>query len=150
MMSLMEKYLDLPPIWLAGFLAVVWALGGIGAVFGWFGDVAGAALVGMGLALMGLAVQRMTQARTTVMPHRQASHLVTEGVFRFSRNPIYLGDVLILLGACLIWDAPLGIGLVPVFVLVIRARFILPEEATLAVAFGADFTAWAARVRRWL
>ena len=89
-------------------------------------------------------------ARTTVIPRRNPAALVTGGVFRLTRNPIYLGDAALLTGAILWWDAPAALPLVPAFVWLITRRFIRDEEARLRAAFGADFDRWAARVRRWL
>jgi protein-S-isoprenylcysteine O-methyltransferase Ste14 len=119
-------------------------------VFGVAGDVGGGLLVLAGLGLMALAVWEMGRRRTTIIPRRAASTLVTTGVFRRSRNPIYLGDALLLLGACLILDSLLGFLLLPLFVWVINTRFIDGEETHLQQAFGAEFTEWSAQVRRWL
>ena len=146
------KWIDLPPVWLALFAALGWGqaawvpLGTFGAV----GDWLGGALVVVGLALAVAAAVEFRRARTTLIPHEEPSAIVTSGVYRFSRNPIYLGDALILAGLGLRWDSVLALGLVPVFVAVITARFILPEEGRLGARFGAEFDAWAGRVRRWL
>ena len=113
-------------------------------------DLAGGMLVGLGLIVMGLAVVEMTRQKTTVVPHMEASHLVTKGIFARSRNPIYLGDALVLAGLALRWDSPVALVLVPVFMAIITWRFIIPEEMRLASKFGADFTAYCARTRRWV
>ncbi|MBM1219447.1 isoprenylcysteine carboxylmethyltransferase family protein [Ponticoccus sp. SC2-23] len=147
------KWIDLPPIWLAGFIVCTFALGraGIfGGVFGDWADLPGAVLVGLGVLLMLLAVVQMTRHRTTVIPHRDADALVTTGIFGLSRNPIYLGDALVLAGAVLIFGPPVACLLVPLFMLVIRQRFILPEEARLSRRFGSEFESYARRVRRWI
>lgn len=146
-----RQMIDLPPVWLAAFAALVWAAGAVVPVeTGAAGEWAGAALVAVGLALMAGAAWEMWRARTTIVPHRRPAALVTGGVFRLSRNPIYLGDALILAGLCLRWDAPHALVLVPAFAAVIASRFIRPEEARLRAAFGGAFEAWAARTRRWL
>jgi protein-S-isoprenylcysteine O-methyltransferase Ste14 len=75
--------------------------------------------------------------------------MVTTGVFAWSRNPIYLADALMLLGAILWLDAVLALPLVAVFVWLIQTRFIRDEEARLTLAFGPEFDLWAARTRRW-
>ncbi len=147
------KWLDLPPIWLAGFMALGWAIGhwfpGLTAESGWL-RVTGRTLIGTGLVLMLLAVIQMRRARTTIIPHRQPAALVTKGVFRFSRNPIYLGDALILTGAILWWGAVLALPLIPVFLWLITQRFIRPEEKRLRAGFGGDFADWCDSTRRWL
>lgn len=145
------KWIDLPPVWLALFAALGWAQAAVWpvAAFGAWGDWIGAALVVLGLALAVAAALEFRRARTTIIPHGMPSAIVTSGVYRISRNPIYLGDALILAGLGLRWDSALALVLVPVFVAVVTARFIVPEEARLRARFGAEFEEWAARVRRW-
>ena len=75
---------------------------------------------------------------------------MTGGIFRFSRNPIYLADLLILCGFALIWGRVLGFLLVPVLAILLQRRFILPEEARMREKFGAAFDAYVAQTRRWL
>jgi protein-S-isoprenylcysteine O-methyltransferase Ste14 len=144
--------IDLPPIWLAAFVAVVFALGRLMPlpVFGAAGDAVAILLVVAGIVLTTAAALQMMQARTTVIPHRQPQALVTGGVFRLSRNPIYLADAGFLLAAILWFDALLALPLLPVFIWLIQRRFILPEEARLRAGFGTGFEAWAGRVRRWI
>jgi protein-S-isoprenylcysteine O-methyltransferase Ste14 len=148
----MPKLFDWPQIWLAVFITAVWGVDQMLPlhVFGIAGDVGGGMLILIGLGLMALAVFEMGRARTPVIPRRAPLHLVTSGVFRLSRNPIYLGDVAILLGVCLILDTLLGAVLVPLFVWTITVRFIEGEEAGLTRAFGAAYLDWSARVRRWV
>lgn len=85
-----------------------------------------------------------------MIPRQTPSALITTGIFRLSRNPIYLADLLILAGFSLIWGKPLGLVLVPVLAWILFARFIQGEEARLRAMFGAEFEAYAARTRRWL
>jgi protein-S-isoprenylcysteine O-methyltransferase Ste14 len=142
--------IDLPPVWLAGHVAVAWVLALISpAVFGGVGDWLGPALVALGVGITFVAAAQMTLARTTVIPRRNPSAMVTTGVFAWSRNPIYLADALMLLGAILWLDAILALPLVAVFVWLIQTRFIRDEEARLTLAFGPEFDLWAARTRRW-
>ena len=144
------RWLDLPPVWLALCLGLAWASRGILA---WGADplrLVGTGLVALGVALMIAAAWQMARARTTIVPRQDPSALVTSGVFRVSRNPIYLGDALILAGFSLRWDAPLGLILVPGFMALIARRFIAGEEARLSAAFGSAFAAWSATTRRWL
>ena len=113
------------------------------------GVICGNGPVALGALAMVAAVGQMTLQRTTVIPRRNPSSLVTGGLFAWSRNPIYLGDALILTGAILWLDAVLALPLVASFVWVIRTRFIRDEEARLTLAFGPEFDLWAARTRRW-
>ncbi|SNX71295.1 protein-S-isoprenylcysteine O-methyltransferase Ste14 [Cereibacter ovatus] len=146
------KHLDLPPMWLFLFVIAALALDRLlpFGLFGVPGDVAGVALGLLGLGLSALAARRMRARSTPVMPHREASALVTDGLFRLSRNPIYLANVLILLAVLLWIDAPLGLPLVPAFMWVLTRRFIEPEETRLRRLFGEGFDRWAARTRRWI
>ncbi len=148
------KWVDLPPVWLLGFVLATWWIGandpfalGFGGPWAQF---AGGILVGGGLILMLLAVVEMRKWRTTVVPHREADHLVTSGIFKRTRNPIYLGDALILAGLILRFDAPLALPLVPIFVWVIERRFILAEEDRLRRRFRMDFARYERDVRRWI
>lgn len=150
-MRKVPAFIDFPPVWLLLHLAVAWVLSLVPIrFFGDPGDWVGGALVAAGIVVTLLAALEMTKARTTVIPHRDPSRLVTTGVFRFSRNPIYLSDALILTGAILWWDAVLSLPLVAIFVRLITARFIKDEEARLTMAFSAEFDLWAARVNRWI
>lgn len=143
------RRIELPPVWLVAFIALVWAVGQWMPVPVPFGGLAGGVLVLAGLGLMVLAGLEMMRARTTIIPRSTPTALVTSGIFAFTRNPIYLGDALILAGLCLRWDAPQALILVPLFGWIIARRFIEGEERVLRAAFGADFDNWAARVGRW-
>jgi protein-S-isoprenylcysteine O-methyltransferase Ste14 len=147
----MMHWIDMPPVWLAGAIALVWALDRF-VPFGGFGVLAafGPVLVVAGLVLVVGSVVQMTARRTTFIPKSAPAALVTTGFFRLCRNPIYLADALVLGGVILWWDAPLSLPVLPGFVLIITARFILAEEAVLRAAFGPAFEAWTARTGRWL
>ncbi|QIE42184.1 methyltransferase family protein [Meridianimarinicoccus aquatilis] len=151
----MTKWIDLPPVWLCLFLVLTWLQatrlpfgGDLGA--GALGDLIGGLLVGGGLVLMVLAFVEMRRAKTTVIPHMTPHALVTTGIFRRTRNPIYLGDALILTGLAFRWDAWPSLVLVPLFVWVITDRFILSEEARLQEQFGASFERYTEETRRWV
>jgi protein-S-isoprenylcysteine O-methyltransferase Ste14 len=148
------KWIDLPPVWLGVFVVLVWGMGQMLPTT-WVlvhpvASFLGGLLVGAGLVLMLLAALAMRRHRTTIMPHQEAAHLVTDGVFRFSRNPIYLGDVLILAGLILRWGVVPGWLMLPVFVVVLTRRFILPEEDRLRRRFRAEFARYVTQTRRWL
>ncbi len=150
----MLKWIDIPPMWLLGFAVLAWlqavhASVGLSFGGGW-ADFAGGLLVGGGLVLMLLAFAEFRRHRTTVIPHMEAERLITSGIFKRSRNPIYLGDALILLGLILRWDAVLALPLVPVFVWVIEKRFIVAEEDRLRRKFRAEFARYCQKTRRWL
>jgi protein-S-isoprenylcysteine O-methyltransferase Ste14 len=90
--------------------------------------------------------------KTTMNPIKpsSASVLVTSGVFRFTRNPMYLSLLLYLLAWALYLSNWLALLLVPLFVLYINRFQIAPEERTLSSLFGPEYAAYKGRVRRWL
>ncbi len=148
------KWVDLPPVWLVLFLVLAWTQAQyvpMGLGFGGAGaDFIGGLLVGGGLVLMALAVYEMNRNKTTIVPHRDADHLVTSGIYSRSRNPIYVGDLLILGGLILRWDAVLSLPLIPIFLWVIEKRFVIPEENRLRRKFRADFARYCDKTRRWI
>jgi protein-S-isoprenylcysteine O-methyltransferase Ste14 len=113
-------------------------------------DYLGALLLLAGIALDVWAVILFRRARTGIRPFQPAAALVVDGPYRFTRNPMYLGMVLILVGLALRlgslspWLAP------PLFVALIQQRFIRAEEAFMQDTFGADYARYRAGVRRWL
>jgi len=148
------KLIDIPPVWLAGFLLIAWGQprlfdAGLSIESG-VTDFLGGLMVGGGVILMVLALLEFRRHRTTPLPHGQAERLITSGIFKRTRNPIYLGDVLILAGLILRWDAVLALPLVPVFAWIIERRFILAEEKRLRRTFRAAFARYEAEVRRWV
>ncbi|MEB8385953.1 isoprenylcysteine carboxylmethyltransferase family protein [Rhodobacteraceae bacterium KMM 6894] len=148
------KWMDLPPVWLAGALALAWAQArfwSLGLGFGGgFADFLGGVLIGGGLILIALAAWEMRRAHTTLIPNREADKLVTSGIFKRSRNPIYVGDALILAGFILRWDAVPALILLPCFVWIIEKRFVIPEENMLRRKFRADFARYMQKTRRWV
>ncbi|WP_292293360.1 isoprenylcysteine carboxylmethyltransferase family protein [Marivita sp.] len=150
----MMKYVDIPPVWLLAALGVAWwqkTYFDQGLSFGpvW-ADLLGGLLVGGGLVLIALAAYEMRRHRTTIMPHETPDALVTSGIFKRSRNPIYLADSLILTGMILYWDAVLSLPLIPIFIWWIEKHFILAEEKLLRRNFRADFARYEKQTRRWL
>jgi len=144
------REIDIPPLWLAIFASAGWAIGQLVPVSVPYGRVIGMGLVGVGLLLMCLAAAQMVLRHTTFIPRRDPAALVTGGIFALSRNPIYLGDAIALTGLLLVWNAVLGLWLVPLFMVFITRRYILGEEAMIGAHFGADYDAYRARTRRWL
>ena len=112
-----------------------------------------AALALAGIALAVAGIREFRAARTTVNPMHpeQAAAMVTGGVYRMTRNPMYLG-MFCLLAAWAAWLGRVAPPLVvlPVFVLYMNRFQIQPEERALAQRFGPAFREYAARVRRWI
>ncbi|KAF0807517.1 hypothetical protein A167_02849 [Alcanivorax sp. S71-1-4] len=88
--------------------------------------------------------------RTTILPQRAASTLVTQGPFRFSRNPIYLSFALLHLACAIANGSPGMLLTLPLVVVVMDRHVIAAEEAFHQRQFGAAWQAYRARVRRWL
>jgi protein-S-isoprenylcysteine O-methyltransferase Ste14 len=105
-------------------------------------------LAGLGFAFG--AVNQFRKAQTTVDPHGSVSAIVTSGPYRFSRNPIYLGLVCLLIGFPLIFKTYWGLILSPVFIMLMNTLVIQHEEAYLEKKFGDVYTSYKSRVRRWL
>jgi len=144
------KHLNTPPVWLIGFMAAAWGLARLWAPLGNLLLWPGRGLVAAGIVLIVWSALAFRQARTTIAPHQPPSALVETGPYRFSRNPIYLADLIILAGAALILGAPLALILLVPFREVLRHRFILPEEVVLERDLGPAYLDYKARVRRWL
>jgi protein-S-isoprenylcysteine O-methyltransferase Ste14 len=111
-----------------------------------------AVLVLLVVLLLATAKTALVRAGTT-LDHRHpdnASHLVTTGVYRFTRNPIYLATLLVLLAwAGLLWN-PVSACVSAAYVLYMNRFQIRPEERMLRSLFGQDYAEYARRVRRWL
>ena len=107
-------------------------------------------LVAVGLGVAFSAVTQFIRARTTLDPHGSVSEIVTDGVYRFSRNPIYLGFLCLLVGFPFIFRSFWGLILSPLFILLMNALVIQHEEAYLEEKFGEAYTSYKSRVRRWL
>lgn len=109
-------------------------------------------LIAAGAAFDLLGLIAFYQSRTTINPLRpeRTSTLVTGGIYRITRNPMYVGMALFLLAWAVYLSALLPFAGVPVFMLYITRFQIQPEERVLESLFGAEFLNYAARVRRWL
>ncbi|MGC5700777.1 isoprenylcysteine carboxylmethyltransferase family protein [Pseudomonas sp. NFXW11] len=107
-------------------------------------------VLGLGVALLGAVAFR--QARTTVNPLKPeaASALVSSGIYRYTRNPMYLGFALVLTAWGLYLAAPLALLGVAGFILYMNRWQIAAEEQALGRLFGSEFAAYRQQVRRWL
>lgn len=108
--------------------------------------------VAVGLALDLISIGAFRKAKTTVTPltPEKATSLVVTGLYRYTRNPMYLGLLLILSGIAIWLGSPINGMILIAFVGYITAFQIAPEEARLVKLFGSDYKRYRARVRRWL
>ena len=112
--------------------------------------VAGWLLIVLGLGVMLWAVWTFTRARTSVLPFRPASAMVTSGPYRFSRNPMYVGLTLLYVGLALLTGMAWPLVMLPLALVALTGLVIRREERYLEGAFGGEYAAYRARVRRWL
>ncbi|MFT6723666.1 MAG: protein-S-isoprenylcysteine O-methyltransferase Ste14 [Arenicella sp.] len=107
-------------------------------------------IVGVGIAV--LAIKQFQQAQTTVNPLRpaSASRLVTSGVFKLSRNPMYLGMVLVVLSSVVFYGSAWCLLAVAAFIAFISRFQIVPEERAMKALFGDQFDSYKLRTRRWV
>ena len=117
-------------------------------VFPW--RLVGVVFLLIGLILNLLADQAFKKHDTTVKPFEESNALVTGGVFNISRNPMYLGMTLILLGIALLLGSATPFGVVVILAVLFDRVFIAPEERMLEETFGDQFRQYRNRVRKWI
>ena len=110
----------------------------------------GLGVIGMSLGVMGVTQFRKAQTTPNPQALEKVSSLVTSGIYRYSRNPMYLGLVLILLGWAFYLSHFLAFVLLPVFILYMTRFQIQPEEQMMARKFGKTYQAYLNKVRRWI
>ena len=111
---------------------------------------AGAALIPIGLAFIVLPARQFQTRGTTIKPFQDATVLVSDGFFAVSRNPMYLGMVIVVGGVAVLLGSLSPFIVVASFAIVLDRRFVLPEEKALEQSFGNAFREYRTRVRRWL
>jgi protein-S-isoprenylcysteine O-methyltransferase Ste14 len=123
-----------------------WSLtaGGTAAV------VAGVLLISLGAMIALAGVRRFRRAGTTVLPFGGTSELVISGVYRFTRNPMYLGMTLAYAGATLLLNSVWCALFLPAVLMSIYVLVVRPEERYLSQKFGDQYTRYTAKVRRWI
>lgn len=112
----------------------------------------GALFIAAGILIEVISVFAFLKARTTVTPLKpeKASALVVSGLYRISRNPMYLGLLILLIGWALRIANPVTFVFVPVFAVYMTVFQIKPEEAALEEKFGVAYRDYQSNVRRWL
>ena len=141
----------LPPMMLAlfmvGGIALDWLIPmNWGHGWGWFGLV----LVIGALAFAKWAIKTFEAAGTNVPPNMPATAIVTDGPFKYSRNPMYLSMVVLYLGVAMLADAPVMLLLAVALFAVLNNKVIKAEEDYLEAKFGDEYRAYKERTYRWV
>jgi protein-S-isoprenylcysteine O-methyltransferase Ste14 len=144
-----------PPLIVAGLAVAAFTLGrllplGRSVLSGEMTAAVGVAVIVAALGLDLAAMLTMRRQRANILPHRAATALVTTGPFAMSRNPIYLGNTLLLAGAGLLLGNAWFLAASGVGVWLVTRLAIVREEAHLAVRFGEAWVTYAEATPRWL
>ncbi|PWK14775.1 protein-S-isoprenylcysteine O-methyltransferase Ste14 [Psychrobacter immobilis] len=110
----------------------------------------GLGVMGLSLGIMGVTQFRIAQTTPNPQALEKVSSLVTSGVYQYSRNPMYVGLVLILLGWAFYLSHFLAFVLLPIFILYMTRFQIQPEERMMAQKFGKTYQDYLNKVRRWI
>ena len=116
------------------------------------GSVFGSFMISIGLIIILSAIIQFKKYKTTITPLNpsNATKLIVHGIYKFSRNPMYLGLLLILSGISIIQNPIGGLLFVPSFILYITHFQIIPEESAMLDLFKDDFLEYKENVRRWI
>ena len=144
-----------PPAALVVIAGAMWAVSLVGPSLGLRDPIR--MVVAIAIALAGASIDLFSavsfrRARTTVNPMKpeRTSVLVTSGAYRFSRNPMYVGLLLVLVAWALFLNSAWALMGPAIFVLYMNRFQIAPEEKVLAATFGAAYSTYKSSVRRWL
>ncbi len=144
-----------PPVLLVSAIAAAWLLTR-SAPLPWPGlDDTPAHWVGLGFGIAGLllivfALKALVEHRTTFLPNKASTALVTTGPYARFRNPIYLGEALLLLYAAEITKSVWFVAAALIFGVLVTALQIIPEERHLEATFGDAYLDYKSRTRRWI
>lgn len=113
-------------------------------------EVLGIGLVAAGFAISFAGAGLFMRRNTAIIPYKPASALVTSGIYRWTRNPMYLGMALIYAGLAIFLSSLAALVLLLVVITTVQTQVIAREEAYLERAFGADYVDYKKRVRAWI
>ena len=148
------RYIPIPPVILFVLAGLMWLIS-LGHI--WMFSFSGQLFVALGIGLFGLFVVILSKrlfhkAKTTWTPFRPetSTTLVVCGLYRFSRNPMYVGLLLILIAWGVFLGDFLALLLIPLFIIPMNRFQIIPEEHALESLFGDEYKNYKSRVRRWI
>jgi len=113
-------------------------------------DILTGGLLIAGVIVMVAGAGLLRSRRTAIIPFKPATCLVDTGIYRVTRNPMYLGMTLTYAGLAILLDSLGALVLLPVILATMQSQVIAREEAYLERAFGRDYLAYKGRVRRWI
>ena len=152
--SSLLKFSRVPPAWIFPSVLLAWLLGKYVPVFVWlptpWNYLAAAVVWFAALALTGAAARELARNKTSLYPNGESTTLVTSGLYRYTRNPMYVGMSMLVLGAALFTGAVSALLGVVLFCGAIQQLFIIPEEQRMLGWFGDDYQAYCKKVRRWV
>ena len=149
----MQRPKLLPPHYFAAAIAAMGALHFLLPLYRWLSPpwtFAGGVLLIVGIAMSANASGLFTRAQTPVVPFERSTALVTAGIFGWTRNPMYLGLIVALAGVAIVLGTLSPLCVLPVFIQIIRVRFVAGEERFLEGIFGERYLAYKQTVRRWI
>jgi protein-S-isoprenylcysteine O-methyltransferase Ste14 len=110
----------------------------------------GIGIIAFGLFIIMWPAVTFGKVGTPIKPFEGSTHLVTNGMYRITRNPMYLGMVVVLLGIAVLFGNTSPFLVAPMFGWLIQTKFVKLEEALLEKTFGDEYFRYKQRVRRWL
>ena len=110
----------------------------------------GLGLIGLGFLLAFNSIARFIRAKTGVVPFSESTTLITEGFYKYTRNPMYVGMNSFLLGLLIILNNLINFIFLIIFFFIVRNLFVIKEEVQMEETFGEDYLTYKGNVRRWL
>jgi len=112
--------------------------------------IIGLCLIGFGFLLAFNSIARFVRAKTGIVPFSESTTLITEGFYKYTRNPMYLGMNFFLLGLLVILNNPINFIFLIIFFFIVRNFFVIKEELQMKQTFGEEYLLYKDKVRRWL
>jgi protein-S-isoprenylcysteine O-methyltransferase Ste14 len=143
----------IPPVYLFMTLLLMWFMQSYFPIYQYIHEpVTYTGVVGViaGIVMAAISAGMFKKAGTGIVPFDEATALVKAGFYRFTRNPMYLGMFLMLIGVAILFGSAGAILPILVFFMIIRNNFVLPEERFLEACFDQEYLDYKSSVRRWL
>ena len=148
-----KKRKIIPPVYLFATLPLMWLTNHYVPIFQYVDEPVaylGIIAVLFGITMAGVSAATFKHVGTGLEPFDEATVLVTNGFYRVSRNPMYMGMFLMLIGVAFLMGSIGALLPVSIFMLIIRNNFVLGEERFMQAAFGQKYLQYKSEVRRWI